>query len=85
MPVEERRARHQTLMKTLRANDLDHWGDEFLKALTSGPPAVAGDTVAPDLVLSRTRTRTAGPQVYPPDPTQEESEDLPVRLTRRPS
>ncbi|HVZ02996.1 MAG TPA: trehalose-6-phosphate synthase [Dongiaceae bacterium] len=34
MPVEERRARWNGLMETLKRNDLAHWSDGFLDALT---------------------------------------------------
>ena len=34
MPVEERRARWQGLMETLKRNDLDRWSDGFMEALT---------------------------------------------------
>jgi len=91
MPIEERRARHQALMKTLRANDLDHWGDEFLNALTGPRPVgVGADDVtakSPDLILSRTKATAPAatdPEVYRPDPAQEDSEDLTARYTRRP-
>jgi trehalose 6-phosphate synthase len=34
MPLEERRARHETLFRVIRENDLKSWGDRFLAALT---------------------------------------------------
>ena len=36
MPVEERRARWKSMMKTLRANDVFRWCDRFLGDLTGG-------------------------------------------------
>ncbi|NNG05726.1 MAG: alpha,alpha-trehalose-phosphate synthase (UDP-forming) [Inquilinus sp.] len=37
MPLAERRERHQALMEILRHNDIDHWRDRFLEALSAAP------------------------------------------------
>jgi trehalose 6-phosphate synthase len=34
MPLEERKARHHEMIKMLSVNDLKHWGERFLAALT---------------------------------------------------
>jgi trehalose 6-phosphate synthase len=34
MPLEERRARHGALLKVLSDNDIKHWGERFIAALT---------------------------------------------------
>ena len=34
MPLEERRARHSALIKVLSDNDIRHWGERFVAALT---------------------------------------------------
>ncbi|HEY1630045.1 MAG TPA: trehalose-6-phosphate synthase [Rhizomicrobium sp.] len=39
MPRAERKARHQKLFKTMLANDITKWGDNFLKALEGGKRA----------------------------------------------
>ena len=36
MPNEERRMRHETLLRVISDNDLDSWGEHFLAALTQG-------------------------------------------------
>ena len=35
MPQDERRRRHAELYAALLRNDISHWGDRFLKALTA--------------------------------------------------
>jgi trehalose 6-phosphate synthase len=54
MPLEERRARHQAMLRRLSANTLTRWGDQFLAALTGRP--MGADLLPfpkspPDLVL----------------------------------
>jgi trehalose 6-phosphate synthase len=34
MPLEERKARHGEMIKRLSGNDIKHWGERFLAALT---------------------------------------------------
>jgi trehalose 6-phosphate synthase len=34
MPLEERKARHGALLKVLSDNDIRHWGDRFIAAVT---------------------------------------------------
>ena len=34
MPLEERRARHQTMFETLTRNDIAHWAERFIATLT---------------------------------------------------
>lgn len=37
MPLEERRARQETLFRVLLENDINFWGEKFLKALNGAP------------------------------------------------
>ncbi|HWP11918.1 MAG TPA: trehalose-6-phosphate synthase, partial [Ramlibacter sp.] len=48
MPLEERRARHQTLMATIRRHDVHWWCDSFLDTLAK---AQAEETGTPWLRL----------------------------------
>jgi trehalose-6-phosphate synthase len=38
MPQEERRARHQAMMKTLESSSLAAWFSDFMAALNAAPP-----------------------------------------------
>ena len=41
MPLDERRARHDALIKVLSENDVKHWGERFVTTLTqpAGTPS----------------------------------------------
>jgi trehalose 6-phosphate synthase len=39
MPLEERRARHKSLLAVLSKNDIAHWAERFLETLTRPPRA----------------------------------------------
>jgi trehalose 6-phosphate synthase len=41
MPLEERKARHGSLVKVLSENDIKHWGTRFIAALTRPAPVAA--------------------------------------------
>ena len=41
MPLEERRARHGSLVKVLSDNDIKEWGNRFIAALQSPAPVAA--------------------------------------------
>jgi trehalose 6-phosphate synthase len=41
MPLEERKARHGSLVKVLSENDVKHWGTRFVAALTRPAPVAA--------------------------------------------
>lgn len=58
MPLEERRARHQSLLTTIRAQDVHAWSDTFLSRLASCKPRPNGDL--PAAARSATPMRPAG-------------------------
>ena len=41
MPLDERRARHEAMLKTLTQNDIAHWAERFIATLTRPPRASA--------------------------------------------
>jgi trehalose-6-phosphate synthase len=41
MPLAEGRERHDTLLRVLTHNDIQHWADRFLTALESEPIALS--------------------------------------------
>jgi trehalose 6-phosphate synthase len=41
MPLDERRARHEAMLKTLTQNDIAHWAERFIVTLTRPPRASA--------------------------------------------
>jgi trehalose-6-phosphate synthase len=41
MPLDERRARHKAMLKTLTQNDIAHWAERFIATLTRPPRASA--------------------------------------------
>ena len=58
MSPEERRQRHTLLMRTLLVNDIDHWVDDYLEALTGPRPEIT--SIAPS-IASPIKRRAAGP------------------------
>src|SRR4029079_11763767 len=41
MPLEERKARHSSLIKVLSENDIKYWGNRFIATLTRPAPVAA--------------------------------------------